>query len=63
MKAYMCSVCNYLYDDESAEQSIENLPLNFEDLPDDWICPGCGVTPDLFKEAQSDRISDINLTK
>ena len=22
----------------------------FEDLPDDWICPLCGVSKDLFEE-------------
>ncbi|MGO9388241.1 MAG: rubredoxin, partial [Methanobacterium sp.] len=24
----------------------------FEDLPDDWICPLCGVRKDLFEEIE-----------
>ena len=22
----------------------------FEDLPDDWVCPDCGVGKDMFEE-------------
>ncbi|HXX81026.1 MAG TPA: rubredoxin, partial [Thermodesulfovibrionales bacterium] len=22
----------------------------FEDLPDDWVCPRCGVTKDMFEK-------------
>ena len=39
MDAYMCTVCGYLYDDETAETSIEGRPLPFQELPDDWVCP------------------------
>lgn len=59
MKAYICSVCGYLYDEESAEKTVENKPLSFEELPEDWTCPDCGVAQDLFKETQSDRTPDV----
>ncbi len=38
---YQCSVCGYIYDDSKEE-------INFEDLPDDWTCPMCGVGKDKF---------------
>ncbi len=60
MKAYMCSVCSFLYDDETAEKNIEGNPISFEDLPDDWECPNCGIKPDLFIEVESDRTQDIS---
>jgi len=38
---YKCEVCGYVYDEE-----VEGV--KFEDLPDDWICPLCGVSKDTF---------------
>ncbi len=43
MKKYKCTVCGYVYDDEKEE-------IKFEDLPDTWVCPLCGVGKDLFEE-------------
>ena len=43
MKKYVCSVCGYVYDEE-----VEGT--NFEDLPDNWVCPLCGVGKELFNE-------------
>ena len=38
---YQCSICGYIYDDSKEE-------INFEDLPEDWTCPLCGVGKDKF---------------
>lgn len=38
-KHWICTVCGYVYDEE----------LPFEDLPDDWVCPLCGVGKDMFE--------------
>ena len=59
MNAYICSVCGFLYDVESAEKNVEGNPVPFEELPDDWVCPNCGVKPDLFLPVKSDRTPDI----
>ena len=40
---YQCSLCGYIYDD--AKEKIK-----FEDLPDDWKCPLCGVPKSLFNK-------------
>ncbi|NLG36579.1 MAG: rubredoxin [Clostridiales bacterium] len=41
---YVCTVCGYEYD-ESEEGVL------FADLPDDWVCPLCGVGKELFEPA------------
>jgi len=43
MKKYVCTVCGWVYDPGTA----------FEDIPDDWVCPLCGVGKDDF-EVQED---------
>lgn len=44
MKKYQCIVCGWIYDEElgSPEEGIAPGTL-WEDIPDDWICPECGV--------------------
>lgn len=41
-KQYQCIICGHIYDDE-----LESV--NFEDLPEDWVCPKCRVGKDKFK--------------
>lgn len=45
MKKYVCKICGYVYD------PAENNDVPFEELPDDWTCPLCGVGKDQFEEA------------
>jgi len=42
MAAYLCDLCNYVYD-EAAEG------VKWQDLPDDWVCPVCGADKSCFK--------------
>lgn len=44
MKRYVCKVCGYVYD------PAENNNVPFAELPDDWVCPLCGVGKDQFEE-------------
>ncbi|MEN4017677.1 MAG: thiamine pyrophosphate-binding protein [Methanobacterium sp.] len=41
MVKYRCVVCNYVFDEK-----IEGK--KFKDLPDDWKCPLCNVSKDMF---------------
>ena len=51
MKKYVCSVCGYVYDPEVGDPDNGIAPgTKFEDLPDDWVCPLCGVGKDDFSE-------------
>ena len=45
MDKYICTVCRYVYD------PVENNNIKFEDLPDDYVCPICGVTKENFEKA------------
>lgn len=42
MSKFVCSVCGYVYDE--AEEG------KWEDLPQDWVCPLCGVAKEEFTE-------------
>lgn len=50
MKKYGCTVCGYVYDPEvgDPDAGIE-AGTPFEDLPEDWVCPVCGVTKEDFE--------------
>jgi rubredoxin len=52
MKKYVCTVCGYVYD--PAQGDPDNgvaAGTAFEDVPEDWTCPVCGVGKDEFEEA------------
>ncbi len=50
MKKYKCSVCGYIYDPEVGDPDNGfEAGTAFEDLPDDWTCPDCGVEKDMFE--------------
>jgi rubredoxin len=49
MKKYVCDVCGYIYDPEQGDPDGGVKPgTAFEDIPDDWVCPMCGVGKDSF---------------
>lgn len=52
MAVYVCTVCNWEYDEEKGCPE-ENIPVGtkFKDLPDDFECPLCHVGKDMFEEA------------
>ena len=44
MDKWECQVCGYIYDPAEGDDSSGIAPgTAFEDLPDDWVCPVCGV--------------------
>lgn len=53
VKKWECSVCGYIYDPAEGDSDAGIDPgTPFEDLPDDWICPVCGVGKDQFEELE-----------
>lgn len=51
MKKYKCLVCGYVYDSEKGDPNVGiEEGISFEDLPDDWPCPLCGVGKEDFEE-------------
>ena len=44
MTRYICDACGWIYDPEFGVPELEIDPgIPFEDLPDDFECPECGV--------------------
>ncbi len=53
MAKWICTVCGYVYDPEKGDPVSGVAPgTSFEDLPDDWICPECGVGKDMFERQE-----------
>lgn len=49
MKKYICNVCGYIYDPQNGDPDGGIAPgTTFEDIPEDWVCPVCGVGKDEF---------------
>jgi len=51
MKKYMCDVCGYIYDPAIGDPS-NGVPAGtpWARVPDDWVCPECGVGKEMFSE-------------
>ena len=51
MKKYICITCGYIYDPAEGDPENGVAPgTSFEDIPEDWTCPACGVGKELFQE-------------
>lgn len=50
-KRYVCNGCGYEYDPANGDPEGEIDPGTlFEKLPEEWICPDCGESKDMFIE-------------
>lgn len=51
MKKYVCEICGFVYDEAVGDPDRGIAPgTEFEDLPEDYECPVCGVGKDNFSE-------------
>lgn len=49
MQKYVCDICGYIYDPEVGDPDSGVAPgTAFEDIPEDWVCPLCGVSKEDF---------------
>ncbi|MFI3269248.1 MAG: rubredoxin [Rikenellaceae bacterium] len=52
MDRYKCTVCNHIYDPAKGDKTQDVEPNTpFDQLPDDWVCPICGVGVSQFEKA------------
>lgn len=53
MDKYVCAPCGYIYDPLEGDPD-GGIPKGtpFEELPEDWICPVCGVGKDKFEKME-----------
>ena len=50
MKKYICEVCGWVYNEETQKELGIAPDVEFEDLPDDFACPVCGVGKENFSQ-------------
>lgn len=53
MKKYICTVCQWVYDPAIGDPEsgiVAGTP--FEDIPEDWTCPLCGVGKEDFEPVE-----------
>jgi len=51
MKKWECVACGWVYNEEKGHRESGLAPgTRFEDIPEDWTCPLCGVGKDEFEE-------------
>ena len=43
MAKWECQACGYIYDEAEEEKK-------WDELPDEWVCPVCGVGKDMFEK-------------
>jgi rubredoxin len=50
MDKYRCIICDYIYDPAQGDPDHGIAPgTSFDDIPDDWSCPLCGVDKSNFE--------------
>ena len=53
MEKWECIACGYIYDPEVGDPDGGIAPgTTFEEIPDDWVCPECGVGKDMFEKVK-----------
>ena len=53
MDKYLCSLCGYIYDPAEGDPESGIAPgTPFEEIPEDWTCPACGVGKEHFEKYQ-----------
>ena len=51
MKKYRCTVCEWVYDPAVGDPDGGLAPgTQVAEIPEDWVCPVCGVGKDMFEE-------------
>lgn len=50
MRTWQCLVCGYIYDEALGSPAEGLAPgTRWEDIPEDWVCPDCGVGKSEFE--------------
>ncbi|HAJ76337.1 MAG: rubredoxin [Gammaproteobacteria bacterium] len=53
MRKWQCLVCGFIYDEELGIPAERIAPgTGWDEIPDDWACPDCGVGKDDFEMIQ-----------
>ena len=48
---FVCNLCGYEYDPKTGDIDAGIDPgIDFDDLPEDWVCPICGASKEEFEQ-------------
>ena len=62
MKQYRCMVCDYIYDPAAGDPESGIPPgTQFEQLPQDWVCPLCQVGRSEFEAVKIELLHRVQL--
>jgi rubredoxin-NAD+ reductase len=60
MSKWECIVCGWVYDEATGDpDSGIAAGTRWEDIPDDWLCPDCGVGKEDFEMIEQSEESDL----
>ncbi len=60
MSKWECIVCGWVYDEETGDPDSGIEPgTRWEDIPDDWLCPDCGVGKEDFEMIEQSEPSNL----
>lgn len=63
-REYICNACGYVYNERDGDVDGCLAPgTRFEDIPDDWYCPICGVTKSDFVLLQKHDVAAVVVLK
>jgi rubredoxin len=55
VQKWKCTACEYVYDPSVGDPSSGIPPgVPFEDLPENWTCPVCGVPKEMFEKLEEE---------
>lgn len=50
MRKFQCNICGFVYDESEGDLTHGIKPgTRWEDIPEDWVCPECGVAKADFE--------------
>ncbi|MFA9398259.1 MAG: rubredoxin [Clostridiaceae bacterium] len=53
MDKFLCPACGYIYDPEAGDPDNGVEPgTSFKDVPEDWVCPLCGLAKEDFEKIE-----------
>ena len=55
MRKWQCIVCGWIYDEAEGYEDENIAPgTRWEDVPEDFVCPECGVSKEDFEMIEID---------
>ena len=59
-RQFICHACGWIYDEAQGDPDSGLAPgTRFEDIPQDWSCPLCGVTKADFSPYEAPSLDDL----